>query len=203
MINEMDAGTVGKNLGNSAGKPNKMATMRIFLLVFLFLISLVGAVLLTQFSSNNTILNLQKSSLQAAHTFRINNLLQKIVNESNSLEFSIRRFLISGRPGSLNAKLVSDSIANLRIDLADMAMLEKDESDLSNNITLKRLLNKKINNLDSLLIPVKEKNKGSQLNISSFNPAWEALNDSIYFYTRDIQNQLQRNLQQSLLNNES
>lgn len=171
--------------------------VRSFLLVFLILIVLISAIMSTHYVTNSTIANLQQNTLEAANTFRMNGLLQDVVNQTNQVDLALRKRML--RPHQLdNLLMLKDSVLHVkktlqRLQTAIMATPKKDHAQQQ----LLQLMHERSVYLDTLLQQL-EKPGRKAVSAVAMTPIEKQLNDSIYYYALRMQTMLELNLSATL-----
>lgn len=171
--------------------------VRSFLLVFLILIVLISAIMSTHYVTNSTIANLQQNTLEAANTFRMNGLLQDVVNQTNQVDLALRKRML--RPHQQNNLLMlKDSVLHVkktlqRLQTAIMATPKKDHAQQQ----LLQLMHERSVYLDTLLQQL-EKPGRKAVSAVAMTPIEKQLNDSIYYYALRMQTMLELNLSATL-----
>lgn len=171
--------------------------VRSFLLVFLILIVLISAIMSTHYVTNSTIANLQQNTLEAANTFRMNGLLQDVVNQTNQVDLALRKRML--RPHQLdNLLMLKDSVLHVkktlqRLQTAIMATPKIDHAQQQ----LLQLMHERSVYLDTLLQQL-EKPGRKAVSAVAMTPIEKQLNDSIYYYALRMQTMLELNLSATL-----
>lgn len=171
--------------------------VRSFLLVFLILIVLISAIMSTHYVTNSTIANLQQNTLEAANTFRMNGLLQDVVNQTNQVDLALRKRML--RPHQQNNLLMlKDSVLHVkktlqRLQTAIMATPKIDHAQQQ----LLQLMHERSVYLDTLLQQL-EKPGRKAVSAVAMTPIEKQLNDSIYYYALRMQTMLELNLSATL-----
>lgn len=171
--------------------------VRSFLLVFLILIVLISAIMSTHYVTNSTIANLQQNTLEAANTFRMNGLLQDVVNQTNQVDLALRKRML--RPHQQdNLLMLKDSVLHVkktlqRLQTAIMATPKKDHAQQQ----LLQLMHERSVYLDTLLQQL-EKPGRKAVSAVAMTPIEKQLNDSIYYYALRMQTMLELNLSATL-----
>lgn len=171
--------------------------VRSFLLVFLILIVLISAIMSTHYVTNSTIANLQQNTLEAANTFRMNGLLQDVVNQTNQVDLALRKRML--RPHQQdNLLMLKDSVLHVkktlqRLQTAIMATPKIDHAQQQ----LLQLMHERSVYLDTLLQQL-EKPGRKAVSAVAMTPIEKQLNDSIYYYALRMQTMLELNLSATL-----
>ena len=171
--------------------------VRSFLLVFLILIVLISAIMSTHYVTNSTIANLQQNTLEAANTFRMNGLLQDVVNQTNQVDLALRKRML--RPNQKdNLLMLKDSVLHVkktlqRLETAIMATPQQDHIQRQ----LLQFMHERSGYLDTLLQQL-EKPGRKAVSAVAMTPMEKQLNDSIYYYALRMQTMLELNLSATL-----
>lgn len=179
----------------------KGAELWAFILVFLILSMLIGAILLTNANTNRTINNLQENTLEAAYAFRMNAILQQVVNQTNQVDFNLRKKIIQN-DDIATAALVEDTLRTIRRNLNELQelhfQLKLEESEKDHFF---RLMNQRLGMVDTLLSDFQDRKRTGSVFLSERE---RQLNDSIYTYALQIQagleNDLSSNMQAGISN---
>lgn len=180
---------------------NKKTTPLPFVLIVGFSMIVMLTVVIAQYHSQNGILQLKNGNAQALITFQVDNLLDEIINEIYVVEEEAKKLAVSGNKEQYNN--IEQTIKKLQKENENIEQLNMPD-DTSKKIihNLTSLVTKKIEPLKSLQFnsPDTEKN-----NILAWLTSVQAkqLTDSIYVTALKIKIDLESNLQNTIIKNET
>lgn len=170
------------------------AELKPLLIVMGILVLLIIAIFTGYLLTNKTVSNLQQNTLEAATTFKINGLLQDMVNETNQVDFSIRKQILSGRAKELNAG-VADTLLAIRQKHAELKKIIPAGKEAAKWQQLLSLVEERLQMVDAL---VERGKKYAIIESLSLDPKAKQLNDTIYYRALQLQNQLESELFRNL-----
>lgn len=181
--------------------PNKKITPLPFLLIVGFSLIVMLAVLVAQYRSQNGISQLRYGNTQALITFKVDNWLDEIVNETYVMEEEGKRFISVGSTDHLNnlqqaiQHLDKENAAIRQLDLVEDSAREM----VANLISLVQTKSSPYRQLQENAADTVKRNVLALINTE----ASRQLTDSIYVAALQIQIVLGRNLENTILKNQA
>lgn len=181
--------------------PNKKITPLPFLLIVGFSLIVMLAVLFAQYRSQNGISQLRYGNTQALITFKVDNWLDEIVNETYVMEEEGKRFISVGNPDHINN--LQQALQHLDKENAAIRQLELEEDSakkmVANLISLVQAKSSPYRQLQANVADTVKQRVLAQINTD----ASRQLTDSIYVAALQIQILLGRNLENTIVKNQA
>ncbi len=171
------------------------AELGAFILVFLILTLLIGAILYINFFTTRNITNLQTNTRVAAVAFHMNATLQEIVNQTNQADFSLRKKILQGDPLS-SVIPIEDTLRNIRFNVQGLKTLHTQvDSIISTRGEFFNFLEERLLLIEGMVGDFKSGKVRGAIYLSDHE---RDLNDSIYRHALLIQSALEQNLSSNM-----